>query len=83
MTVRIDPRSAKQVGNLATAISNKVGIDDEAIQSGQNLLLTFKNIRNEAGKGNDIFNQTTSIMTTCLLRWARSPSRRRSSSARR
>jgi hypothetical protein len=37
--------SAAQVGNLATAISNKVGIDDEAIQSGANLLLTFKNIR--------------------------------------
>ena len=25
-------------------------------------MLTFKNIRNEAGKGNDIFNQTTGIM---------------------
>lgn len=55
--------SAKQVGNLATAISNKVGVDDEAIQSGANLLLTFKNIRNEAGSGNDIFNQTTQILT--------------------
>ena len=37
----------------------KSGIDDEAIQSGENLLLTFTNIRNEAGKGNDIFNQAT------------------------
>lgn len=55
--------SAAQVGDLATAISNKSGIDDEAIQSGANLLLTFKNIRNEAGKGNDIFSQTTQIMT--------------------
>jgi hypothetical protein len=54
--------TAKQVGNLATALSNKVGIDDEAIQSGENLLLTFGNIRNEAGKGNDIFNQTTGLM---------------------
>src|SRR5690349_2466006 len=51
--------TAQDVGNLATAISNKVGIDDEAIQSGENLLLTFKNVRNEAGKGNDIFNQAT------------------------
>jgi hypothetical protein len=55
--------SADQVSDLATAISNKTGVDDEAIQSGANLLLTFTNVRNEAGKGNDIFNQTTSIMT--------------------
>lgn len=55
--------SAAQVGNLATAISNKVGIDDEAIQSGENLLLTFTNIRDEAGKGNDVFTQTTQAMT--------------------
>ncbi len=51
--------SADQVGALATAISNKVGVDDEAIQSGANLLLTFTGIRNEVGKGNDIFNQAT------------------------
>lgn len=51
--------TAEQVGDLATAISKKVGIDDEAIQSGENLLLTFKNVRNEAGKGNKIFDQAT------------------------
>lgn len=54
--------SAKQVGDLASAISRKVGIDDEAIQSGMNLLLTFKNVRNEAGRGNDIFNQASRAM---------------------
>ncbi len=51
--------TAKQVGVLAGAISKKAGMDDEAIQSGANLLLTFKNVRNEAGKGNDVFNQAT------------------------
>lgn len=51
--------TASQVGDLATAISNKAGVDDEAIQSGANLLLTFKNVRNEAGKGNKIFDQAT------------------------
>lgn len=51
--------SAKQIGDLAGSISNKVGVDDEAIQSGENLLLTFKNVRNESGKGKDIFNQAT------------------------
>lgn len=55
--------TATQVGNLATAISNKTGADDEAIQSGENLLLTFTNVRNEAGKGNDIFNQATQAAT--------------------
>jgi hypothetical protein len=55
--------SAKQIGDLSTAISNKVGVDDEAIQSGANLLLTFKNIRNEQGKGNDVFSQATQVIT--------------------
>jgi phage-related protein len=35
------------------------GIDDEVIQSGENLLLTFGNVKNGLGKGNDVFNQTT------------------------
>ena len=55
--------SATQVGNLATAISNKVGVDDEAIQSGANLLLTFTGIRNEAGKGNNVFDRATQTVT--------------------
>jgi NTP pyrophosphatase (non-canonical NTP hydrolase) len=55
--------TAEQVGDLATAISNKTGADDEAIQSGQNLLLTFTNIRNGVGKGNDIFNQASRAIT--------------------
>jgi hypothetical protein len=55
--------SAGQVGDLATAISNKVGVDDEAIQSGANLLLTFTKVRNEAGKGNNVFDQATRTVT--------------------
>lgn len=51
--------SADQIGELTAAISAKTGIDDEAIQSGSNLLLTFKNVRNEVGAGNDIFNRAT------------------------
>ena len=54
--------SAKQVADLSGALSNKAGIDDEVIQSGANMLLTFGNIRNEVGKGNDIFTQTTGLM---------------------
>jgi phage-related minor tail protein len=54
--------TAKEVSNLATALSRKTGIDDEVVQSGENMLLTFRNIRNEAGKGNDIFNQSTRVL---------------------
>ena len=55
--------TAKQIGDLSQSIMEKTGIDDEAIASGQNLLLTFTKIRNETGKGNDIFNQATLAMT--------------------
>jgi hypothetical protein len=55
--------SAKQVSDLATAISRKTGVDDEAIQSGENLLLTFTKVRNETGKGNDIFSRATQTIT--------------------
>ncbi len=51
--------TAKRIANLANSISQKTGIDDEAIQSTENLLLTFTKIRNEVGKGNNIFDQAT------------------------
>lgn len=55
--------TANQVSNLAGAISNYSGVDDEAVQAGENMLLTFTNVKNEVGKGNDIFNQSTRILT--------------------
>ena len=51
--------SAKRVDDLATSLMNLSGIDDEVIKGGENWLLTFKNVRNEAGKGNKIFDQAT------------------------
>jgi len=54
--------TAKQIESLSSALEKKSMLDDEAIQSGGNLLLTFTKIRNEAGKGNDIFNQTVQAM---------------------
>lgn len=51
--------SADQIGALATSISNKTAVDDELIQTGSNMILTFKNVRNEAGKSNDVFNRAT------------------------
>lgn len=53
--------TAKQIGDLAGKLSEKTAVDDEVIQHGENVLLTFKNVRDEAGKGNDVFSQTTGI----------------------
>lgn len=55
--------TAKQIDALSLSLMRKSGMDDDAIKSGENLLLTFTNIRNAAGRGNDIFSQTTKIMT--------------------
>lgn len=61
--------SAQQVADLAGSLSDVTGADDELIQSGANLLLTFTNIRNQVGEGNDVFNQATALaldMSTAL-----------------
>ncbi|MCK9628462.1 MAG: hypothetical protein M0R37_07710 [Bacteroidales bacterium] len=55
--------TAKHVNTLSENLMRMSGIDDEAVQAGENMLLTFKNIRNEAGKGNNIFDQTTTALT--------------------
>lgn len=65
--------SQRQVEGLSNALSEKAGIDDEVIQSGENMLLTFKNIRNEAGKGNDIFNQSTNALVDLAAKMGTDP----------
>jgi hypothetical protein len=54
--------TADDVLKLAQKLRDVSGADDEAIQASENLLLTFTQIRNEAGKGNDVFNQTESAI---------------------
>jgi hypothetical protein len=54
--------SATEVEALAGRLESLTAIEAESIQEGANLLLTFGNIRNELGAGNDIFTQTTQIM---------------------
>lgn len=46
----------------ADKIEKVTGIERENVQEGQNLLLTFTNIRNEVGAGNDIFTQATDVL---------------------
>ncbi len=55
--------SAKQVHALAASLSNVSGIDDEVIQSAENVLLSFTQIRDFAGKNNDIFTRATKVVT--------------------
>src|SRR5215831_16305130 len=64
--------SKTTVGHLndyANALMAQTGIQDDIIKSGDAMLLTFTGIKNEAGKGNDVFDQTTKIlldMTTAM-----------------
>lgn len=51
--------TARQVEDLAQSLEAKTATDADAIRSGENLLLTFTNIKNGVGEGKDIFNQAT------------------------
>lgn len=46
-----------QVANLADTFSKKTAVDDEQIQQGLNMMLSFRRVRNEVGKNNDVFTQ--------------------------
>jgi hypothetical protein len=49
----------REIDELAKSLLKKSGVDDEVIKSGEDMLLTFTRIRNETGKGNDIFTQAS------------------------
>lgn len=51
--------TARGIDQLAQSQMRLSGVDDELIKQGANWLLTFRQVRNERGKGNDIFNQAT------------------------
>jgi hypothetical protein len=63
--------TAKNVQDLATTIEHYSGVDDEAVKAGENVLLSFVHIRNEAGKNNDIFTQATKVVTDFAVRTGR------------
>lgn len=62
-TGKIAHVSAKQVDELSDTLSDVAGVDDEIISRGAALLLTFTNVRNEVGKGNQIFDQALTAAT--------------------
>lgn len=54
--------TAAEVEGLAGKLELMSGVEAESIQTGQNMLLTFTNLKNGVGKGNDIFDQATKTM---------------------
>jgi hypothetical protein len=54
--------TAKHVDELANAIKDYSGVDDDAIKKGENMLLTFTEIRNGVGKNNQVFDRATKIL---------------------
>lgn len=53
--------TAVQVSDLSRTLSEQVGVDDELIQKSANLLLTFKQVQNQVGDNNDIFNRAVRL----------------------
>lgn len=49
--------TAGSLTDLADQLAAVAGVDDELVQSAGNVLLTFTNVRNELGEGNDVFDQ--------------------------
>lgn len=54
--------TVEHVDKLAHSLQNLSGVQDESIQTGQNMLLTFTNVKNGVGKGADIFDQASRAM---------------------
>jgi hypothetical protein len=52
----------KHIQDLTGGLEDLTATEAESIQQGGNLLLTFTNIQNKAGKGNAIFDRTTRTM---------------------
>jgi len=51
----------EQVTGLADELEKLTGVEAEAVMTGENMLLTFTNIKNGVGENNDIFNQATKM----------------------
>jgi len=54
--------TSSHIADMADSLEKMSLADDKAIQKGENILLTFKNIQNQSGDNNDIFDQTTKVM---------------------
>ena len=53
--------TATGVAKLSEKLSMQIGVDDELIQKSANLLLTFKQVQNQVGLNNNIFDQAVTL----------------------
>jgi hypothetical protein len=51
--------SAKGIREYAARLEDMSGVDENLIINAENVLATFTKVRNETGKGNDVFNRAT------------------------
>lgn len=54
--------TTEEIKSLSREQAFLTGINKEVILTGNNVLLTFKNVRNELGEGNDVFNRASALM---------------------
>jgi hypothetical protein len=54
--------TVKHITALSDALERKTTVDGDVIQTGANMIATFTNVRNEVGKGNNIFDRATSTV---------------------
>lgn len=54
--------SAQDVSDMAAQLASLTGVEDDVIQQGANVILTFKNIANQVGEGNDVFTRANELM---------------------
>lgn len=51
--------SLKHIDDLSASLGRLTATDGEVVQGAENILLTFPQVRNEVGKGNNIFDQAS------------------------
>jgi hypothetical protein len=54
--------TAEELKEMARQSSILTGFDKALVTESQNVLLTFKNLRNELGEGNDVFDRTAALV---------------------
>jgi len=54
--------TARELKDLSAEESMLTGVDKALVTEGNNVLLTFKGLRDEAGAGNDVYTRTSRVM---------------------
>lgn len=63
--------TAAHIERMTGAMSRQAGIDDEVIGKGASVILTFTKIRNEVGKGNQVFDRANQAALDLSVRFGK------------